>query len=135
VTEGGAYMDANSAPANNKNLNLATQNADAKNDQFNRLYAPDGKMNNTRVTGKRGDKGKETVQFIKGAPDKADSKVPYYEVYGNYAPAAESAMSREDIPANYKKQVKDYFDSIRPNKSGKSGGSGGSGGTGKPGGN
>lgn len=114
MTDGGAYQDANSAPANNKNLNLATQNANVKDDQFNRLYAPDGKMNNTRVTGKRGDKGKETVQFIKGAPDKADAKVPYYEVFGNYAPAAESAMNREDIPSNYKKQVKDYFDAIRP---------------------
>jgi hypothetical protein len=114
VTDGSAYQDANSAPANNKNLNLATQNANVKDDQFNRLYAPDGKMNNTRVTGKRGDKGKETVQFIKGAPDKADAKVPYYEVFGNYAPAAESAMNREDIPSNYKKQVKDYFDAIRP---------------------
>ena len=44
------------------------------------------------ITGKRGEKGKETIQFIKGAPDRANSKVPYYEVFGNYAPAAENAM-------------------------------------------
>jgi hypothetical protein len=51
-----------------------------------------------------------------GAPDKAAAHVPYYDVYGQYAPAAESALNREDIPATYKRQVKDYFDALRPEK-------------------
>jgi hypothetical protein len=42
--------------------------------------------------------------------------VPYYEVYSQYAPAAESAMNREDIPAGYKKQVRTYFDALKPGK-------------------
>lgn len=79
-----------------------------------RLYAPGDATKNTRVKGKIGKKGKETVSYTKGAPDRAAATVPYYEVLGQYAPAAESALNREDIPANYKKQVKDYFDSLRP---------------------
>lgn len=121
VGAAGAYMDPTKGP-DNKDLNRATENHEIKDDQFNRIYAPDGKENNTRVTGKRGTKGKETVTYIKGAPDQANSKVPYYDVYGRYAPAAESAMNREDIPANYKKQVKSYFDSIAPDKAKRSGG-------------
>jgi hypothetical protein len=93
-------------------------------DQYARLYAPDGKTPNTRVQGKRGQKGKETVSYFRGAPDQATAATPYYEVYENYAPAAESAMNREDIPTAYKKQVKDYFDSIQPSSSA-SGGKGG----------
>jgi hypothetical protein len=110
-----AYTDPTKGP-DNKGLNRKTENHEIKNDQFNRLYAPDGGQNSTRVTGKRGQKGKETVTYIKGAPDQANATVPYYDVYGRYAPAAESALNREDIPANYKKQVKSYFDSIAPEK-------------------
>lgn len=87
-----------------------------KDDKYARLYAPDGKTPDTRVKGRRGDKGKETVSYFRGAPDQATASVPYYDVYGSYAPAAESALNREDIPTTYKKQVKDYFDSLRPEK-------------------
>jgi hypothetical protein len=85
-----------------------------EDDQYARLYAPDGKTPNTRLQGKRGKKGKETVTYFRGAPDQATANVPYYDVYGQYAPAAESALNRDDIPATYKKQVKDYFDALRP---------------------
>ena len=87
-------------------------------EEYARLYAPDGKTPNTRVQGKRGKKGKETVSYFRGAPDAATASTPYYEVYDNYAPAAEAAMNREDIPASHKKQVKDYFDAIRPDGGG-----------------
>jgi len=110
------YQDARNAPAGNKNLNHPMQTNEVRNDNFGRLYAPDGKMANTRVKGKRGEKGKETISYFRGAPDKANAKVPYYEVYGQYAPAAESALNREDIPSSYKKQVKDYFDALNPGK-------------------
>jgi hypothetical protein len=117
------YLDAKDAPKENKFLNRKTQNSNARDDNFSRLYA--GQMPNTRVTGKRGEKGKETISYFRGAPDKADAKVPYYEVYGQYAPAAESALNREDIPTNYKKQVKDYFEALNPSSDSKSGGKGG----------
>jgi hypothetical protein len=82
-------------------------------DQYARLYAPDGKTPNTRVKGQRGQKGKETVSYFRGSPDQASASVPFYEVYENYAPAAESAMNREDIPATHKRQIKEYFDALR----------------------
>jgi hypothetical protein len=85
-----------------------------KDGKYARLYAPGGKTPDTRVTGKRGTKGKETLSYFRGAPDQAQAQVPYYDVFERYAPAAESALNREDIPATYKKQVKDYFDSLRP---------------------
>jgi hypothetical protein len=87
-----------------------------KDDRYARLYAPDGATPNTKVKGRRGEKGRETTSFVRGAPDKAAAHVPYYDVYGQYAPAAESALNREDIPATYKRQVKDYFDALRPEK-------------------
>ena len=114
TVKGGKYLDANYGPKENKDLNRQKREDKARDDKGSRLYAPDGKENNTRITGKKGDKGKETVSYFKGAPDKANSSVPYYEVYSKYAPAAENAMSREDIPASYKKQVKTYFDSLKP---------------------
>ncbi len=91
-----------------------------RNAKFTRLYAPEGQMPTTSVKGKRGDAGRESVTTFRGAPDKnaKSSSVPYYEVYGKYAPAAESAQRREDLPAPYKKQVKDYFDALRPDANG-----------------
>lgn len=124
----GGYQDPTKGPAGNKSLNRQTETHEIKDDQLARIYAPNGNMPNTRVTGKRGNKGKETISYIKGAPDRATSTVPYYEVYGQYAPAAESALNREDIPTNYKKQVKSYFDSLRPPQKSGSGGDGKSGG-------
>jgi hypothetical protein len=50
----------------------------------------------------------------KGAPDTpGTSSVPYYKVYGSYKKSAEKAMSKEDVPPAYRKQVKNYFDSLK----------------------
>ncbi|GAB4452109.1 MAG: hypothetical protein OHK0029_02500 [Armatimonadaceae bacterium] len=114
VKSAGAYQDPSTAPASNRLLNRETETHTIRDDQFNRLFAPGDKGNSTRVKGKIGKQGKETVSYTRGAPDKASATVPYYEVYGQYAPAAEKALNREDIPVNYKKQVKQYFDSLRP---------------------
>jgi hypothetical protein len=112
-----AYTDARTAPAANKNLNRAMQKTPITSDKGLRLTVPAG--NTTRVAGKRGEKGREMVSYTEGAPDKATASVPYYEVYGKYAPTAEKALSREDIPTAYKKQVKEYFDALRPSGNGK----------------
>ncbi len=111
------YTDSRTAPAGNKDLNRKMQKTPVTSDKGFRLTVPTG--NTTKVAGKRGEKGREMVSYTRGAPDKATASVPYYEVYGKYAPTAEKALSREDIPATYKKQVKEYFDSLRPSGSGK----------------
>lgn len=114
VGKAGKYLDAKYAPKENATLKRKTETHEVKDDQFSRLYVPG--PNSTKLTGKRGEKGKETTSFFRGAPDKASASVPYYEVYGRYAPAVEAAQSRDDIPQAYKKQVKNYFDALRPEK-------------------
>jgi hypothetical protein len=117
VNKATAYTDISTGPAGNKNLNRKMQQTPLTSDKGMRLSVPTGNM--TKVAGKRGEKGREMVTYTQGAPDKATASVPYYEVYGKYAPTAEKAMSREDIPATYKKQVKEYFDALRPGGKGK----------------
>src|SRR5437870_2897999 len=71
---------------------------------------------NAKVPGQRSDMKNPglTLQY-KGGPDQnARSGAPYYQVYAQQKRAAESAVDKENIPAAYKKQVKDYFNSIKP---------------------
>jgi hypothetical protein len=50
----------------------------------------------------------------KGAPGEEEGKMPFYQVFGRYQKAAEAELHREEIPAAFRKQIKDYFDSITP---------------------
>jgi len=59
-------------------------------------------------------KGPELVRPVRGAPDRADPRASYYEVYPSARRAAEDALSREQVPSGYRKPVKEYFDSIAP---------------------
>ena len=128
TTQGGKYADPEGAKSGMYDGNWRVNKA--RDEKFGRVFAPDGKTPNTRVQGKRGDKGKESVSYFRGAPDKVDASTPYYEVYERYAPAAESAMNREDIPASEKRRVRDYFDSLRPPAAAKKPSSGGTNGSG-----
>ena len=49
-----------------------------------------------------------------GTPDPTQDKAAYYSVVPDRVRAAESTLNREEIPTGYKKQVKDYFESIQP---------------------
>lgn len=50
-----------------------------------------------------------------GAPEKATpSAVPYYKVYPSYVKEAERAINSEDVPPAYRRQVKAYFDALKP---------------------
>jgi len=50
-----------------------------------------------------------------GAPDKVSaSRVPYYEVIGNYSKSAEEALSKEEVPPGYRPTVRKYFKSLQP---------------------
>ncbi len=51
----------------------------------------------------------------KGKPGKStNSKVPYYEYYGEYKQRADSAVDSEEIPAANKEMVKSYFETLNP---------------------
>jgi hypothetical protein len=50
--------------------------------------------------------------FVKGMPPKGESNVEYRDAVTNYKAAAEEALDKERIPANYRELVRDYFDAI-----------------------
>jgi hypothetical protein len=66
----------------------------------------------TMVKGQKG-KGPELVTPFRGAPDRSDSKAPYYAVTPSALRQAEDALTREEVPAAYRRSVKQYFEGIR----------------------
>ena len=69
---------------------------------------------NTKATGQRGNKSDDLTIITKGDPDPTNAATPYYQTYQSSKKAAESTLNKENIPAAYKEQVRDYFNSIRP---------------------
>jgi len=68
-----------------------------------------------RIPAKQGEKGEAYSIQVLGAPDQpGKSKVPYYKVYSDYRKVAEHALDREDVPGPYRKRVKTYFESLKP---------------------
>lgn len=66
-----------------------------------------GKKTETANTGK-------TIRY-KGEPERsAKSSIPYYAVTPQQRQAMENAVNKENIPAPYRRQVKDYFERIKP---------------------
>ena len=76
-----------------------------------RLPHPEQKLD-TMVKGVKG-KGPELITPFRGAPDRSDTKTPYYSVSPTALRQAEDALAKEDVPAAYRKPVKDYFEGIR----------------------
>ncbi len=64
-------------------------------------------------------RGKKLQRTYMGTPDPTQDRAGYYQVAPESKRAAEASLNREDIPVGYKKQVRDYFDSIQPGSSGK----------------
>ncbi len=71
-------------------------------------------LSNGKIAGTRSEKGNELQMSMTGDPQAARSSSPYYQVVMSSKKQAESNLSKENIPASLKKQVKDYFDSIKP---------------------
>ena len=69
---------------------------------------------NGKIAGTRSENGNEMQMSMTGDPQAAKSNSPYYQVVQTSKKQAESTLSKENIPASLKKQVKDYFDSIKP---------------------
>ncbi len=66
------------------------------------------------VKGSVNDRGQKLTRTYMGTPDPTQDKAAYYSVVPDRVRAAESTLNREDIPASYKNQVKEYFNSIQP---------------------
>ncbi len=71
---------------------------------------------NTRISGTRSTlKNPGLTLTTRGDPQAGGhAGTPYYQVYTRQKRVAESAVDRENIPAPYRKQVKDYFENIKP---------------------
>jgi hypothetical protein len=56
-----------------------------------------------------------SIQF-KSLPDKGELKGAYADVHRAAAAEAAEALQQQEIPPAMKAQVRDYFDSIRPDR-------------------
>ena len=81
---------------------------------MSKTFSPPKHLPNGKVQGVRNDNGNEMQISMTGDPDSAKSNAPYYQVYSASKKAAESALNKESIPAAYKQQIRDYFESIKP---------------------
>jgi hypothetical protein len=74
------------------------------------------KAPNAKATGKRSsEKNPGPTLMFKGEPERgAKASIPYYEAHARQQKVAENAINKENIPAPYRKQVRDYFESIKP---------------------
>lgn len=99
--------------------------------QTGKGYSPFGHVNNplpekrpgkvsskppdTKIQGERGKPSSDPTTTYRGEPERGvKSGTPYYEVYARQRSASENPVNRENIPAAYRKQVRDYFESIKP---------------------
>jgi hypothetical protein len=65
------------------------------------------------VKGNVDPRGKKLTRSYKDTPDPVKDRAAYYEVVPDKVRAAEASLNREEIPAGYKRQVRDYFEAIR----------------------
>ena len=72
-------------------------------------YLPNG-----QIKGERAKDGNELQITTTGDPEAFRSNMPYYQAYSSSRKQAETSLNKESIPIAYKKQVRDYFDSIKP---------------------
>jgi hypothetical protein len=72
---------------------------------------------NTQIKGERNQSPTELQMNYKGDPDaQYSSGTPLFQPNGQPQHGVESVVNRENIPAAYRRQVKEYFKSISPNK-------------------
>jgi len=83
--------------------------------QYAAMKLPPSKyLPNGQVKGERSKEGNELQQNYTGDPEAFKSNTPYFQAYVSGRKQAESSLNKENIPVAYKKQVRDYFDSIKP---------------------
>ena len=106
---------------NNKGGGLSNQHAKSTGDK--RRWAddwastlPGTRKQKDRIFGKLNKNGEIEQIQVEGNAKGGQVKTPYYDVYSTYKKEADDAVGKEVIPPAYKQPVRDYFDSIKPNK-------------------
>lgn len=69
---------------------------------------------NGQIKGARSKEGNELQITTTGDPEAFRSNTPYFQAYTSSRKQAENSLNKENIPIAYKKQVRDYFDTIKP---------------------
>lgn len=72
-----------------------------------------GKKRDVLVRGVDDPKGQRLQRTYTGAPDPNQDRAAYFTIVPERARAAEAALDREEIPAPFKKGVRDYFTGIQ----------------------
>lgn len=75
---------------------------------------PSAHLPNGKINGAKTKQGQELSMEMTGDPEPTQSSSPYYKAVETSRRQAESTLDKENIPASMKKQVRDYFDSIKP---------------------
>ncbi|HUW34247.1 MAG TPA: hypothetical protein VM223_21790 [Planctomycetota bacterium] len=81
-----------------------------------RPLAPPGPVNtkDSRAPSKVGEGKILATQFLRGMPpDDAQAKMEYQQVLDAAQKDAEDAISREDIPPEYREKIKEYFEDLK----------------------
>ena len=73
-----------------------------------------GKKKDSLVRAAVNDKGEKLSRSYMGTPDPTKDKAAYYSMVPDRIKAQEASLNKEEIPTGYKKQVRDYFESIQP---------------------
>ncbi|MEW5706401.1 MAG: hypothetical protein AB1743_06345 [Actinomycetota bacterium] len=86
--------------------------------KYESIYAPElisANMRDEKLTGQKL-QGEETVENISLPPSMKEALIPYTQVYYHYYDTAVEAINRGEIPPGMEEIIKNYFDSLRPNK-------------------
>ena len=85
--------------------------------EYEKLYAPrrtETLQHDERAMASPSSSGRySAVEGPRGAPSLDDSKVPYYEVLGEYQAAADDAITKGSIPLTERARVKSYFEELQ----------------------
>jgi len=110
--------DENGREAEEREHTAARQSLDqnTREEEFVSLYAPERKHVNAedeRIRGQINEGKVIGMMELKEAPDQGEaSYVPYQKVIRSYREEAEDALKKQSIPAEHRKSVKHYFDSL-----------------------
>jgi hypothetical protein len=122
ATGGGAGLGPrnNIRGFNNKGGGLSNQRAKSTGDKrrWADVWSPKLPGTQKQISRIKGQLGRGDVEQLQTEGDSKGGpvKTPYYDVYETYKKDADDAVSKEVIPPAYKQPVKDYFDSIKPNR-------------------
>jgi hypothetical protein len=125
MSDAGSKINKSSSKASPKMMTFDTKGEFAVDPRANKEFVKNAMKPmqgskytpNSKVPGNRLASPNELQQNFKGDPDgQYLAGTPLYQAYQSGKRSLESPVNKEQIPAAYRKQVKEYFESINPGK-------------------